>query len=344
MNNSSLCDGFVPTIVIVLSSANSISVCVCLLAAILACALKLCKKTVYRLALYQVLASLLYAGQAVCQIFLIYYHSSVSYNETVKVFCRALAFTLVFSSWMKVCLSAWVTYHIFLLAVLHKNMKRLEALYIVSSLVVSALIASVPFTTHSYGLQGSNCWIQSWGDNCPSNIVITGVIEQFALTYGPSMAILLVVSTAMVVMVIIVLRRMYFHRGQNWKALQQLLPLAIYPVLFFVFTIPPFVNRLYGTRPNVPHSTAYALSIMGAVTVASWSFFTGLSLIVHIFVASLHAYRKRRPRAYQHLHSRAYGSMNSEEGVTVKPESTTSGTSRTTFHPPTESVVMTSTS
>ena len=308
------------------------------------CILKLYKKTVYRLALYQVLASLLYAAQSVCQIFLIYRHSSIPHDEQLTNFCQALAFTVVFSSWLKVTFTAWVTLHLFLFAVFHKNMKRLEVLYVASSFLISAVIAIVPFTTHSYGLQGSVCWIQSWENNCPAKIVTTGVVEQFALTYGPSMAILLIVALAMVVMVIVVLRRIYFHRGQNSKALQQLLPLAVYPILFFVFTVPPFVNRLYGTRPNIPRSTGYALSIMGAVTIASWSFFTGLSLIVHIAVASLHAYSKQRS-SYNRLHSRAYGSVDSE-GVavpTVKQETQTCGPSKTTFVLPAESVVTTST-
>ena len=36
--------------------------------------------------------------------------------------------------------------------------------------MVPAVLACVPFATHSYRLQGSVCWIQSWKDNCPTNI------------------------------------------------------------------------------------------------------------------------------------------------------------------------------
>ena len=294
MNNSSFCNGFAPASLIALSSSNAVSVFVCLLAAILVCTLKLHKKTVYRLALYQVLASLVYAGSSVCQIFLLYHHASLTQNELLRL-CQVLVFTVVFASWMKVCFAAWVAFHLSIFAVFHKNMKQLEVLYVVSSLLVPAVPACVPFATHSYGLQGSVCWIQSWKDNCPTNISVVGVVEQFALMYGPSMAVLLIVSVAMVVMVVAIpCQSRKYHNGQNSKALQQLLPLAVYPLLFFVFTIPPFVNRLYGTRTNISHSKAYALSIMGAVSVASWSFFTGISLIVHILEAKLHTYCKKR--------------------------------------------------
>ena len=327
MNNSSFCNGFALASLIALSSSNAVSVFVCLLAAVLACALKVHKKNVYRLALYQVLASLVYAGSSVCQMFLLYHHASLTQNdesELVRLY-QALAFTIVFASWMKVCFAAWVTFHLFIFAVFHKNMKKLEVLYVVSSLLVPAVLACVPFATHSYGLQGSVCWIQSWKDNCPTNISVVGVVEQFALTYGPSMVVLLIVSVAMVVMVVAILcRSRKYHNGQNSKALQQLLPLAVYPLLFFVFTIPPYANRLYGTRTNISHSTAYALSIMGAVSVASWSFFTGISLIVHILEAKLRAYCKKR-YTYKHL---AYIGVDSEG--TAIPTSDTSSTSRPT--------------
>ena len=341
MNNSTFCNGFAPASLIALSSSNAVSVFVCLLAAILVCALRLYKKTVYRLAFYQVLASLVYAGQSVCQIFLLYHHASLTSDDGLRRLCQALAFTVIFASWMKVCFCAWVTFHLFIFAVFHKNMKKLEVLYVVSSLLVPTMFACVPFATHSYGLQGSVCWIQSWKDNCPTNIAVVGIVVQFALMYGPTMVVLLIVSVAMVVMVIAILcRSRKYHNGQNSKALQQLLPLAVYPLLYFVFTIPPFVNRLYGTRPNIPHSTAYALSIMGAVTVASLSFFTGISLIVHIAVAKLHANSKQQ-NSYQRLQPLAYGGVNSERvTTTVKQTSDTANcTSRTTFVLPAHSLV-----
>ena len=337
MNNSSFCNGFAPASLIALSSSNAVSVFVCLLAAVLVCALKVHKKTVYRLALYQVLASLVYAGSSVCQILLLYHHASLTQNDESELLrlCQVLVFTVVFASWMKVCFASWVAFHLFIFAVFHKNMKQLEVLYVVSSLLVAAVLACVPFATHSYGLQGSVCWIQSWKDNCPTNVSVVGVVEQFQLTYGPSMAVLLIVSVAMVVMVIAIFcRSRKYHDGQNSKVLQQLLPLAVYPLLFFVFTIPPFVNCLYGTR-----TTAYALSIMSAVSVASWSFFTGISLIVHILEAKLRAYCKKR-YTYKHL---AYIGVDGEG--TAIPTSDTSSTSRPTctFVLPADNLARTST-
>eukprot|EP00731_Ephydatia_muelleri_P036461 Em0259g4a len=112
----------------VLAVANGVSVLVCLLAAILLCCLKLYKKIVYRLALYQ-------------------------------------------------------------------NLKKLEVLYVVTSLLIPALIAIVPLVTHAYGLSpgGNGCYIYA-------NTSVA-FIERLALWDGPTMLMLIAASTAMVVMV-----------------------------------------------------------------------------------------------------------------------------------------------
>eukprot|EP00731_Ephydatia_muelleri_P013070 Em0007g380a len=109
----------------VIAATNSVSVLVCLLAAILVLVLKLHKKLVYRLALYQVLSSLLLATVTALQVIFI------NYNESQTVYlrvCTAVAWFMVYSQWMKLLFTMWVTFHLFCFAVLHKNLKELEVL------------------------------------------------------------------------------------------------------------------------------------------------------------------------------------------------------------------------
>ena len=90
----------------------------------------------------------------------------------------------------------WVVFHLFCFAVLHKNLKKLEVLYVVTSLLVPVVIAAVPLVTHSYGLNPD-------GDVC--NIYANtsvAFIERLALWDGPAMLMLIAASAAMVVMVI----------------------------------------------------------------------------------------------------------------------------------------------
>ena len=109
----------------VIAATNSVSVLVCLLAAILVLVLKLHKKLVYRLALYQVLSSLLLATVTALQVIFI------NYNESQTVYlrvCTAVAWFMVYSQWMKLLFTMWVTFHLFCFAVLHKNLQKLEVL------------------------------------------------------------------------------------------------------------------------------------------------------------------------------------------------------------------------
>ena len=291
MNNSS-CDAFSRFALIIFCSGNGGSLLVCLLAAILVCILKLHKKTVDRLALYQVLSASALAAQCIGQIFLLKY-STLSETTVIQHLCQAFGFLFLYTEMVKLLFTMWVTVHLFCYAVFHKNLKRLEALYVVTSLVVPAGIASVPFTTHTYGLSQSWCWIQSRKDNCPgSTLLVRGVIEQFALWFGPAMVILSLVSLAMVVMVIILFHRAYVwrasQRNQNWKAVKQLLPLVAYPILFFTFIVPQFIIRVYDTNSEyMSRERNFVLSIATIACEVGWSLSAGVTLIAHIVVTDI---------------------------------------------------------
>ena len=128
---------------------NSVSLLGCLVAAILEFALKLHKKIVYRLALYyQVLAGLILALAQLLQVF------EVNYLTDPKLYdraCIALGWFGMYSQWMKLLFTVWVTFHLFCFGVLHKNLKKFEVLYVVTSLILPAVIAAVPLITRSYG-------------------------------------------------------------------------------------------------------------------------------------------------------------------------------------------------
>ncbi|KAL5509162.1 hypothetical protein EMCRGX_G004474 [Ephydatia muelleri] len=175
-----------------LAVANGVSVLVCLLAAFLLRWLKLYKKLVYRLALYQVLSALAMASVGATQVVFI------NYDELSTIYrrlCTAIGFLWLYSQWTKLLFTMCVTFHLFCFAVLHKNLKKLEVLYVVTSLLVPALIAIVPLITHTYGLSpgGNACYIYA-------NTSVA-FMERLALWDGPAMLMLIAASTAMVVMV-----------------------------------------------------------------------------------------------------------------------------------------------
>eukprot|EP00731_Ephydatia_muelleri_P020683 Em0013g410a len=132
----------------IIAVTNSVSALVCLLAVILVFRLKLYKKVVYRLALYQVLASLILATVAALQVIVVNDRKNpIVYGRV----CVAIGWFLMYSQWMKLLFTTWVTFHLFCFAVLHINWKKLEVLYVVTSLLVPTIIAAVPLVTSSYG-------------------------------------------------------------------------------------------------------------------------------------------------------------------------------------------------
>ena len=248
MNNSN-CTVFYPRALIILSSSNTISLIACLVALTLVWHFKLYKRTVYRLALYQVLAALELAAVLIAQIQFLNYDPS--HHGTM---CIATAFFFLQSQWTKLLLAVWVTIHLFCFAVFHKNLQKFEFLYVLSSLLLPLAIATVPLATGTYGMVGSWCWIQDVNDDCIAPNGHDGFVQQLVLWTTPSIVILLMMSVAMVVMVIILARRScpcgpkndsVTGKHQNRKALKQLLPLAAYPMLFCVFGALPLANRIF---------------------------------------------------------------------------------------------------
>eukprot|EP00731_Ephydatia_muelleri_P013105 Em0007g415a len=124
--------------------ANAAAVLVCLIAAVLVFALNLHKKVVYRLALYQVMAACALGVVELLQIVMVRLQDN---PEVYDRACIAIAFFGMYLQWVKLIFTAWVSVHLFYFAVFHKNLKRFEALYIVTSLLLPAVIALIPLIT-----------------------------------------------------------------------------------------------------------------------------------------------------------------------------------------------------
>eukprot|EP00731_Ephydatia_muelleri_P013086 Em0007g396a len=283
----------------VIAATNSVSVLVCLLAAILVLVLKLHKKLVYRLALYQVLSSLLLATVTALQgIF-------INYNESRNVYarvCTAVAWLVVYSQWMKLLFTMWVTFHLFCFAVLHKNLKKLEVLYVVTSLLVPAVIAAVPLITRTYGLSpdGAIC-------NIYANSSVA-FIERLALWDGPAMMILLAASTAMLIMMIKLASKVccrlnsyepITNGDQFAKALKHLLPLAAFPLLFFIFFIPVLMFHIYVAANS---KTSEGVLISAVVFYSLWSMASGLTLVIHVTVVKCLEKKKKHSTLIKNRH------------------------------------------
>ena len=57
--------------------------------------------------------------------------------------CIALGWFSMYSQWMKLLFTVWVTFHLFCFGVLHKNLKKFEVLYVVTSLILQGRIQEI---------------------------------------------------------------------------------------------------------------------------------------------------------------------------------------------------------
>ena len=75
------------------------------------------------------------------------------------------------------------------------------------------------------------------------------------------------------------------------KALKQLLPLSAYPILTFIFIIPPCINRIYG---DITPGFSFPAFIASAVGTSLPSLFSGLTLLIHVMVLKCPRRKLRR--------------------------------------------------
>ena len=65
------------------------------------------------------------------------------------------------------------------------------------------------------------------------------------------------------------------------KAIKQLLPLAAFPILFFIFEIPLLIFHIYVAKDSTPR---IALDVSSSVFVSLWGMSSGATLFIHICI------------------------------------------------------------
>ena len=109
---------------IVLSSFGVVSLICCVLAVGLVFYLKLHKHFLYRLAMYQVLSSMLVSLHAVLAITLSSeapWWDDETFNEAFNKTCNSTAFLLLYFEWVKLLFTTMLSFHLFCLAVCLKD-------------------------------------------------------------------------------------------------------------------------------------------------------------------------------------------------------------------------------
>ena len=224
MNNSSLNYDPEPFLLDIPLPVICVSTLLFLVAISLVIAFKLHRLLVYRLALYQVISA------EICFVFmiLIYY---LIFNTDTMLNTLGLEFLLSFalsSIFLKVVLTAWIVFHLFAISVFHKNLKRLEPLYVVSSIAVAIVIIILIFSLYNTEFEGNYY-------NASHDFYDFGLFK-FGTAIFYFGIILIVVSSILVIIMVVTLCCRAFkakngivseYHKQHKKVLYEMLPLYI---------------------------------------------------------------------------------------------------------------------
>ena len=282
------------------SGVALLSFIMCLIAVSLVFSLKLTKHFTYRLAMYQILSSLCLSVVQMSVLILLNYDDEL-YQQ---IACKITSFLLVYFVWIKLLFTICLIFHLFCLAVCLQNFKKLEIGYVLFSVLFPLLYSWIPFIHNSFGVAGAWCWIKDWKDDCATQKYLEGIIEQFVLWYGPLFVSLTITVVAVFIILIVLAQRTYAHKNaeneclienqehnQNKKAIKELLPLLAYPVIFYVLSLIPLINRIYNA---ISSNANFELALSHSVSEASWGFFSSWALIVHIFVLRSQSKKKKQ--------------------------------------------------
>ena len=343
MNNTtdfSLGDGKKRIALYAMGILGSLATIACLMAIVLVFVFKLYNYFAHRLALYQVLAALFY-GTALALELVFIQHPESELEDTFG--CAAISFFFLYFSWVKLMFTSWVVLHLLCFSVFYKNLQHLEKLFVCISMGFPLFFVWFPFiplptsnntnsTSIAYGSAGAWCWIKNWNGDNPDDKFKPGIVEQFILWYGPALICSIVDSIA----IIIITARLVCSQpsseeatpllpsGQRMKALKELLPLLVYPILFCILLIPPLVNRLIGAFIRDKPGIIVVSTMISGIFIPLQPFFAGLALVVHIAVLKCPKYK-----CFRKHHHTTQGTFSSEHPVNwefIEDTSTKDGT------------------
>ena len=180
--------------------------------------------------------------------------------------------------------------------------RRLELVYALFPLILPLFFVWIPFIHNNYGSVGLWCWIRSRGDDCEQ--VLSGVIEQYALWFGPLFLLTLVNSFIIIASIVTIIQKVHHFRKsgetpKNYKdKLKQVLPILAYPMIFQLlswFAIARHLSNLISPTLNVP------LLIIHSIGFPSRGFFAAATFMIYFVVWKTHKKEEKRERPMSNL-------------------------------------------
>ena len=235
-NTSGLCSVFetYPYVrVAVVSSGSAMVSALCCIFVI--CLIFLLKKHYFfiqRIILYHCLAALFRSVALITHFHRLKYNDQ---SETSTILCSITGFLDQVTRWYLLLDYSVLTFTLLMTGVFHKNVARLERLYVALIFVLPLTFNWIPFINNSFGRSGSFCWIRdtNFADCSPHEF---GRILQIVLwDVHFFITLILLIPTYLVVIVFVAWQRCHW-RGKT-DTLRKTLNEEVWPLLIFPFGI-----------------------------------------------------------------------------------------------------------
>ena len=287
---------------------SSAGVLACILAIICILVSKGYKKFVHRLTLYLIVAVQFNAAVSILQVVLVYYNGAVvATREDLRKLCAAAGFLNELADWLELLVICWIVLYLVMVLVFQYSADAIRRKHEICGLAVILMLPFlfiwVPFVKNMYGLSGGECWIKpSVKSFCEYDGV--GLTLMFLLSYGPSFLVCLITFVSFGTIAIVMCKRASRHQEQGssqpsiyQRGLKEVLPLLLYPPIYFLFWMAVIATRIYDVLQKVQ-----GRKFQFSLTLAHYVAFLLVALLIIPLVFLLHSSinccRKKRNKLY----------------------------------------------
>ena len=274
----SVFDAYPYVIVAVVSACSAIVSALCCIFVI--CLIFLLKKhyfLIQRVILYHCLSTLLRALATTLR-----FHRLNDGGPTSAV-CMLSGFATQVTNWTRIMDYSVITFTLLLTAVFHKNVARLESLYVVLIFVFPLTFNWIPFIDQTYGRAGPWCWIRNVNyDDCSEHKL--GTILRNVIQNVPQYVVIVVLSISYLSTIIYLVYQRCCKWGKDVhnqereqlkkKVHEEVWPLLFYPFGVVLLNIVPIISRVYefvNAEPSLSSGYLVPSSSPYKVALSRWS-------------------------------------------------------------------------
>ncbi len=254
--------------------------------------LKVYKHFAHRLAMYLVCSSILTNVIHISQLALVV-RDPCEHVEFVNMTCNLIGPLRQYFMSVELLFAVCFTFHLFCLAVLRRDFKHLEGIYILVATVSPVFVVFLPYLWNAYGVDVAWCGIKSQNETGSyQDDIYIGL--HFGIWYGPVLFLQCINAVEVIVILIAICYRLRSLKrdeealinrvNANKKALKELVPLVAYILIFFILTVVPFGSRLIISYATTDENWIACFAIVHVICDGLWGSNCSFAQLTHMYI------------------------------------------------------------